>query len=104
MKSHTEYLTFTVPARVGFVNIMPQVGEAVRKSGAQEGLVLCNAMHITASVFLNDDERGLHADSEKWLEALGPGRFPAAACRRRRSAPAGCRDRRRGGETLTGPS
>jgi len=72
MKSHTEYLTFTVPGRVGFVNITPQCEEAVRKSGVTEGLLLCNAMHITASVFINDNERGLHEDYRKWLEALAP--------------------------------
>jgi secondary thiamine-phosphate synthase enzyme len=57
---------------MGFVNITPQVEEAVRKSGVAEGLVLVNAMHITASVFINDDEPGLHADYKKWLEALAP--------------------------------
>lgn len=72
MKSHTEYLTFNLPSRVGFVNITQQVEEAVRKSGVREGLVLCNAMHITASVFINDDERGLHEDYKKWLEGLAP--------------------------------
>src|SRR3954469_10522829 len=72
MKAHTEYLTFTVPARMDFVNITPQVEEAVRKSGVSEGIVLCNAMHITASVFINDDEAGLHADYKKWLEGLAP--------------------------------
>jgi secondary thiamine-phosphate synthase enzyme len=72
MKSHTEYLTFTVPARMEFVNITPQVEAAVRKSGVKEGLVLCNAMHITASVFINDNESGLHADYKKWLEQLAP--------------------------------
>ena len=72
MKSHTEYLTFHIPARVGFVNITPQVEEAVRKSGVAEGLVLVNAMHITASVFINDDEPGLHADYKAWLEKLAP--------------------------------
>jgi secondary thiamine-phosphate synthase enzyme len=72
MKSHTEYLTFNLPERFGFVNITPQVAEAVRKSGVQEGLVLANAMHITASVFINDDEQGLHADYKKWLEQLAP--------------------------------
>jgi secondary thiamine-phosphate synthase enzyme len=72
MKAHTEYLTFTVPARMDFVNITPQVADAVRKSGVQEGLVLVNAMHITASVFINDNESGLHADYEKWLEQLAP--------------------------------
>ena len=59
MKSHTQYLTFNVPTRVGFVNITEQVADAIHKSGVQEGLVLCNAMHITASVFINDDEEGL---------------------------------------------
>jgi secondary thiamine-phosphate synthase enzyme len=72
MKSRTEYLTFHLPTRMGFVNITPQVEEAVRKSGVSEGLVLVNAMHITASVFINDDEPGLHADYKKWLEALAP--------------------------------
>ena len=60
MKSHTEYLTFNVPARMDFINITSQVEEIVKKSGIQEGLLLCNAMHITASVFINDDEPGLH--------------------------------------------
>ena len=72
MRSHTEYLTFTIPARVGFVNITPQVEAAVKKSGVTEGLVLCNAMHITASVFINDDEAGLHEDYKRWLEQLAP--------------------------------
>jgi secondary thiamine-phosphate synthase enzyme len=72
MKSTTEYLTFNVPARMDFVNITGQVEAIVRKSGVQEGLVLCNAMHITASVFINDNESGLHADYKKWLEGLAP--------------------------------
>jgi len=72
MKSHTEYLTFNLPARVGFENITPQVTAAVHKSGVREGLVLVNAMHITASVFINDDERGLHRDYAAWLETLAP--------------------------------
>ncbi|HSZ57364.1 MAG TPA: YjbQ family protein, partial [Tepidisphaeraceae bacterium] len=72
MKSHTEYLTFNLPVRMGFVNITDQVEQAVRKSGVKEGLVLCNAMHITASVFINDDESGLHEDYKKWLEGLAP--------------------------------
>jgi secondary thiamine-phosphate synthase enzyme len=72
MKSLTEYLTFNLPDRVGFVNITPQVEDAVRRSGVREGLVLVNAMHITASVFINDDESGLHADYKKWLEQLAP--------------------------------
>ena len=72
MKSHTEYLTFNIPSRVGFENITPRVEAAVSKSGVREGLVLVNAMHITASVFINDDESGLHKDYAKWLEALSP--------------------------------
>src|SRR6478736_6220293 len=81
MKSRTEYLTFDIPARVGFVNITPQVEEAVRKSGVVEGLCLVNAMHITASVFINDDEPGLHDDYKKWLEGLAP--FDASSQRYR---------------------
>jgi secondary thiamine-phosphate synthase enzyme len=72
MKSHTEYLTFNVPARMGFQNITATIESIVRKSGIQEGLVLVNAMHITASVFINDDESGLHEDYKKWLEGLAP--------------------------------
>jgi secondary thiamine-phosphate synthase enzyme len=72
MKSQTEYLEFHLPNRVGFVNITNQVEEVVRESGVREGLVLCNAMHITASVFINDDEPGLHEDYKKWLEGLAP--------------------------------
>ena len=72
MKSHTEYLTFNIPARVAFQNITPLVDAIVRKSGVAEGLVLCNAMHITASVFINDDEPGLHEDYARWLETLAP--------------------------------
>jgi secondary thiamine-phosphate synthase enzyme len=72
MKSYTEYLTFNIPARVAFENITPQVEQAVRKSGVSEGLVLCNAMHITASVFINDDEPGLHEDYKQWLDTLAP--------------------------------
>jgi len=72
MKSFTQHLTFNIPARMAFQNITPQVEEIVCKSGIQEGLPLCNAMHITASVFINDDEAGLHADYKKWLEGLAP--------------------------------
>ena len=61
-----------VPARMGFVNITSKLHDATRKSGVQEGLLLCNAMHITASVFINDDESGLHEDYKKWLEELAP--------------------------------
>ena len=72
MKSHTEELWFDVPTRRAFINITPQVEDLVRISGVQEGLCLVNAMHITASVFINDDESGLHADYERWLEELAP--------------------------------
>ena len=72
MKSTTEYLTFNIPARMDFLNITPQIEDIVQKSGIAEGLLLCNAMHITASVFINDDESGLHEDYKKWLEGLAP--------------------------------
>ena len=72
MKSLTEHLSFTVPSRRGFINITNTVSELVKRSGVQEGLCLVNAMHITASVFINDDEPGLHADYERWLERLAP--------------------------------
>jgi secondary thiamine-phosphate synthase enzyme len=72
MKSHTHYLTVNFPRERGFLNITPQVEEQVRSSGIREGLCLVNPMHITASVFINDDERGLHHDFEKWLEELAP--------------------------------
>jgi len=72
MKSLTEYLWFNIPKRRAFVNITPQVEELVRKSGVKEGLCLVNAMHITASVFINDDESGLHQDFEEFLEGLAP--------------------------------
>ncbi len=72
MKSFTEYLTFNIPARMDFLNITPQLTEIVARSDMQEGLLLCNAMHITASVFINDDEPGLHRDYKKWLEELAP--------------------------------
>jgi secondary thiamine-phosphate synthase enzyme len=72
MKSLTQYLTFKIPARMGFANITPDCEEAVRKSGIREGLLLANAMHITASVFINDNESGLHEDYKSWLEKLAP--------------------------------
>ena len=72
MKSHTKYLTFNVPARMDFVHITPQVQESVAESCVREGLCLVNAMHITASVFINDNERGLHEDYKCWLEELAP--------------------------------
>ena len=72
MKSYRKELWFSVPTRREFVHITPDVQEAVAKSGVQEGLVLVNAMHITASVFINDNESGLHQDYENWLERLAP--------------------------------
>jgi secondary thiamine-phosphate synthase enzyme len=72
VKSFRQELTFRVPKRRGMLNITPQVTEALLASGIQEGLCLVNAMHITASVFINDNESGLHADFEKWLEHLAP--------------------------------
>ena len=72
MKSLTRQLTFNLPARMEFVNITDQVERAVADSGVQEGLCLVNAMHITASVFINDDEPGLHRDYKRWLEELAP--------------------------------
>lgn len=72
MKSSTAYLTFHLEERMGFVNISSDVEKIVRESGIQEGLCLVNAMHITASVFINDDEPGLHEDYKKWLEQLAP--------------------------------
>ncbi|MBN2172032.1 MAG: YjbQ family protein [Candidatus Krumholzibacteriota bacterium] len=72
MKSYRKELWFETPARRQLVNITPQVEAALRESGVAEGLLLCNAMHITASVFINDDEPGLHRDFEDWLEELAP--------------------------------
>ncbi len=72
MKSYRTELWLNVPTRRGFVNITPQVEKALRESGIQEGLCLVNPMHITASVFINDDESGLHHDYEEWLEAVAP--------------------------------
>ena len=72
MKSYRKELWFHIKERMGFVNITPQVAECLRESGIREGLCLVNAMHITASVFINDDERGLHADYGEWLEGLAP--------------------------------
>jgi secondary thiamine-phosphate synthase enzyme len=72
MKSYTQYLWFNTKNRQEFINITSQVEEAVRKSGVKEGLCLVNAMHITASVFINDDEPGLHKDFIRWLEKLAP--------------------------------
>ena len=72
MKSLTEYLTFRTKSRREFVNITQEVEKFVKKSGVKEGICLVNAMHITASVFINDNESGLHNDYEKWLESLAP--------------------------------
>ncbi len=72
MKSYRKELWFEIPKRRGLVNITPNVREAIRESNITEGLVLVNAMHITASVFINDDESGLHRDYEQWLEGLAP--------------------------------
>ncbi|MBU4198958.1 MAG: secondary thiamine-phosphate synthase enzyme YjbQ [Verrucomicrobia bacterium] len=72
MKSYRKELWFETPSRRAFVNITPQVEECLKVSGIKEGLILVNAMHITAGVFINDDEGGLHLDFEKWLEKLAP--------------------------------
>ncbi len=72
MKSLTEYLTFNVPNRRGFVNITSDVRKILQKSQVKDGLCLVNAMHITASIFINDNESGLHQDYERWLEKLAP--------------------------------
>ena len=72
MKHLRKTLTFNVPARMDLVNITPEVEAALSESGIQEGLCLVNAMHITASVFINDDESGLHSDYKRWLEQLAP--------------------------------
>ena len=74
MKSYRKELWFNTPTRRAFINITPLVEECLRESGIRDGLLLCNAMHITASVFINDDEPGLHADFEAWLERLAPER------------------------------
>jgi secondary thiamine-phosphate synthase enzyme len=72
MKSHTNYLTLNIPSKMAFENITPAVEDAVTKSGVKEGLCLVNTMHITSSVFINDDEHGLHRDLGVWLERLAP--------------------------------
>ena len=72
MKSYSKELWFEVSKRRELINITPQIEACLRESGITEGLLLCNAMHITASVFINDDESGLHSDFEKWLEKLAP--------------------------------
>ena len=72
MLAYTKHLTLNIPSKMAFRNITPEVDDAVRASGVQEGLVLVNTMHITASVFINDDEHGLHHDFGQWLETLAP--------------------------------
>jgi secondary thiamine-phosphate synthase enzyme len=72
MKSYRKELWFNTTSRRQFINITPQINQCLAESGVTEGLLLCNAMHITASVFINDDEQGLHHDFEKWLEKLAP--------------------------------
>jgi len=72
MKSYRKELWFNTENRVEFINITPRIRECLKESGVREGLLLCNAMHITASVFINDDESGLHYDFAKWLEKLAP--------------------------------
>jgi secondary thiamine-phosphate synthase enzyme len=72
MKSYRQELWFNIPNRRGFLNITPQILDCLAESRIREGLLLCNAMHITASVFINDDEGGLHQDFDKWLEQLAP--------------------------------
>ena len=78
MKNYRKELWFKTPTRRAFINITPHVQECLRESGIKEGMVLVNAMHITASVFINDDESGLHADFERWLEELAPEKPHAA--------------------------
>ncbi len=72
MKSYRKVLTFRIPKRRGFVNITPTIAGCLEESGIKEGLVLVNSMHITSSIFINDDESGLHRDFERWLEKLAP--------------------------------
>ena len=84
MKSLTEHLWFDVPTRRDYINITPKVEDLVAESGVAEGLVLCNAMHITASVYINDDEPGLIADYDEWLEKLAP-HEPVSAYRHNRT-------------------
>lgn len=72
MISYRKEIMFEVPTRRAFINITSQVKNAIKESGVKEGLILCNAMHITASVFINDDETGLHRDFDAWLEELAP--------------------------------
>jgi secondary thiamine-phosphate synthase enzyme len=84
MKSHRKELVFNIPSRRAFINITGELEKALAESGIKEGLLLCNAMHITASVFINDDESGLHQDYEDWLEKLAP-HEPLSAYRHNRT-------------------
>ena len=84
MKSYRKEMWFNIPGRLGWVNITPQIEECLRESGIREGMCLVNAMHITASVFINDDEQGLHSDYEAWLERLAP-HAPTAQYRHNRT-------------------
>ena len=72
MRNYRKEIYFNIDSRRGFVNITSELNQCLKESGIKEGLLLCNAMHITASVFINDDESGLHSDMEKWLEKLAP--------------------------------
>jgi secondary thiamine-phosphate synthase enzyme len=72
MKHFRKELSFNIPARIAYINITPSINECIKESGIKEGLILVNPMHITASVFINDDEAGLHNDFTKWLEKLAP--------------------------------
>jgi thiamine phosphate synthase YjbQ (UPF0047 family) len=83
VESHRKELWFETLGRRAFLNITPQVEDAVKESGVREGLALVNAMHITASVFINDDEKGLHGDYDEWLERLAP-HEPVASYRHKR--------------------
>ncbi|MCC6864707.1 MAG: YjbQ family protein [Ignavibacteria bacterium] len=72
MKSYRKELWFNIPKRRAYINITPQIEDCLNESGISDGIILCNAMHITSSVFINDDENGLHSDFDKWLETLAP--------------------------------
>ena len=91
MKSYRKELWFDVPQRMGFVPITGEVEECLRESGIREGLCLVNAMHITASVFINDDESGLHRDYAKWLEELAPTSRSRGTCTTARGRTTGTR-------------
>ncbi len=80
MKTFRKELWFDIPTRRAFINITPEIDQCLMESGIKEGLVLVNAMHITASVFINDDESGLHQDYERWLEELAPQSLSPGIC------------------------